>query len=56
MLQKDNGIKCTDESKQSFSSIKKALMKALVLVSPNFTKYFLILCFSLDHIVAGVLL
>lgn len=56
MLRKDNGIKWTAKSKQSFSDIKKAMTKALVLVSLYFTKDFLIFCFASEHIVVGVLL
>ena len=56
MLKKDNEIKWTQEVKQAFNEIKKALTKAPVLVSPNFEKYFQIYSFSSDHTVAGVLL
>jgi len=56
MLRKNNEIKWTTESKQYFSDIKKALMEALVLVSPDFSKYFIIFYFSSEHTVAGVLL
>jgi len=40
MPRKDNCIKWTVESKQSFSDIKKALIEAPVPVSPDFTKDF----------------
>jgi len=57
MLQKENGIKWTVESKQSFSDIKKPeLTEAPVLVSPDFTKDFLIFYFASEHTMAGVLL
>ena len=56
MLRKDNGIKWTIEAKQSFVDIKKALTGALVLVSPNFTKEFMIFLFASEHTIAGVLL
>lgn len=38
MLRKDNGVKWTVEAKQSFVEIKKSLIEASILVSPNFTK------------------
>ena len=46
MLKKDNSIKWTVESKQSFVDIKKALTKAPILVSPNFAKEFMIFSFA----------
>ena len=56
MLGKDKEIKWTLEEKQSFEDIKKAISKAHVLASPNFSKYFLIFSFASKHTVAGVLL
>ena len=56
MLRKDNGIKWIAEAKQSFANTKKALTKAPVLISPNFTKESMIFSFSLDHTITGVLL
>ena len=56
MLGKDKEIKWTPEAKQSFEDIKKAISKAPVLASPDFSKDFLIFSFSSEHIVAGVLL
>ena len=56
MLRKDNDIKWKVEAKQTFVDIKKALAEAPVLISPYFTKYFLIFSFALEHTIAGVLL
>ena len=56
MLKKDSNIKWKVEAKQSFTDIKKALTKALVLVSPNFTKECMIFSFSSEHTIARVLL
>lgn len=55
MLRKNNEIKWTTKMKQSFNDIKRALTKAPVLVSPDFSKAFIISCFALEHMVAGVL-
>lgn len=55
MLRKNNETKWTTLMKQSFSDIKKALMEAPVLVSPYFSKYFIIFWFASEHTVAGVL-
>ena len=46
MLRKDNEIKWTPEAKQYFEDIKKAISESLVLVSPYFSKYFLIFSFA----------
>ena len=56
MLKKDNTFQWSKEAKQSFVSIKQALSKALVLVSPNFGKDFIIFSFASEHTIAGVLL
>ena len=56
MLKKDNTFKWPKEAKQSFVSIKQALFEALVLVSPNFEKDFMISSFASEHTIAGVLL
>lgn len=47
MLKKDSVLKWTMEAKQSFESIKQALKKTPVLISPDFKKDFIIffLCF-----------
>jgi transcription antitermination factor NusA-like protein len=45
MLRKGNEIKFTDESHNSFDQIKKALTEAPVLISPDYSKEFLIFYF-----------
>jgi hypothetical protein len=56
MLRKESGIKWTIEAKQSFSYINQALTKSLVLISPNFSKDFLVFSFASKHNIEGVLL
>ena len=41
MLKNDQEVKWTTEAKNSFEKIKKALIESLVLVSPDFSKYFM---------------
>jgi hypothetical protein len=56
MLRKDSEVKWTEEAKHSFESIKKAIMIALVLISPNFDKDFYIFSFSSNDTIATMLL
>jgi len=56
MLRKDSNIKWTLEARKSFEDIKKAISEAPVLVSPDFSKDFLIFSFASEHTVVGVLL
>ena len=56
MLRKDSDIKWNLEAKKSFNDIKKALTKTHVLISLDFSKYFIIFSFSLEHMIASVLL
>ena len=56
MLKKEIGVKLTLEAKKSFELVKHALTQALVLISPDFTKDFVIFSFSSEHIVVDVLL
>jgi hypothetical protein len=56
MLRKDSEIKGTAESRDSFDQINKALIEALVLVSPDYSKDFLIFSFSSFDTVATILL
>jgi ribonuclease HI len=56
MLKKDNEVKWTAEAKASFERVKKAIGEAPVLVSPDYTKEFLIFSFASEHTVAAVLL
>ena len=46
MLRKDHEIKWMVEAKNDFKNIKQAISEALVLVSPYFEKYFLVLSYS----------
>ena len=45
-----------EEAKEYFANIKKALTKDHVLISPNFTKEFMIFSFASEHTIARVLL
>jgi hypothetical protein len=47
MLRKDSEIKWNVEAHDYFDQIKKSLIEALVLVSPDYSKDFLIFSFSL---------
>jgi hypothetical protein len=55
-LRKDSEIKWTVESRDSFDQIKKSLTEAPVLVSPDYSKDFLIFSFASFDTVATVLL
>jgi hypothetical protein len=56
MLRKGNEVKWTSESRNSFDQIKRALTEAPVLISPDYSKDFLIFSFSSFDTVAVVLL
>ena len=56
LLNKDAKFECTDEGKVAFKSIKDAVSKSLVLISPYYSKEFHIFSFSLEDTIAGVLL
>ena len=56
MLRKDSNFKWKVEAKQSFADIKKSLTEAPILVSPNFSKEFMIFSFASEHTIGGVLL
>ena len=56
MLMKESEIKWIVEAKRSFDDINKALIKELVLVSPDFSKYFMIFSFASEHTTTRVLL
>ena len=56
MLRKGNEIKWTTESRNYFDQIKRALNEAPLLISPNYSKDFLIFSFSSFDTVAIVLL
>jgi hypothetical protein len=56
MLRKGHEIKWTAESRGSFAQIKKALTEAPVLISPDYSKDFLIFSFASNDSIAAVLL
>ena len=56
MSRKDNAFQWSKEAKQSFISIKQALLEAFVLVSPNFGKDFMIFSFASEPTITGALL
>jgi hypothetical protein len=56
MLRKGNEVKWTAEPRESFIQIKKALIEAPVLISPDYSKDFLIFSFASCDTVAAVLL
>jgi hypothetical protein len=56
MLKKDVDIKWSQEAKSSFQRIKKDLVEAPVLVSPDYSKEFLIFSFSSEETIVAVLL
>jgi hypothetical protein len=56
MLRKGNEVKWTAEPRQSFNQIKKLLNEAPVLISPDYSKDFLIFSFASFDTVATVLL
>jgi hypothetical protein len=56
MLRKGNAIRWTTEEKHSFEEEKEALTKDLVLVSPYFSRDFVIFSFDSEHTIAGVLM
>ena len=56
MLKKENEVRWTSESRHSFEKIKKALTEAPVLISPDYSKDFLIFSFASPDTVVAVLL
>eukprot|EP00253_Pinus_taeda_P021919 PITA_21919 len=56
MLKKGSEIKWVDASRRSFKAIKKAIMEAPTLISPNYTKELCIFFFSSYDTLAAVLL
>ena len=56
MIRKENEVKWNAESRESFNLIKKALTEAPVLISPDYSKDFLIFSFASCDTVATVLL
>ena len=56
MLKKDAKIKWTDQARNSFEDIKKAIMEALTLISPHYTKSFYIFSFASYDTMEAILL
>jgi hypothetical protein len=56
MLKKGNEVKWTAESRESFIQIKGALIEAPVLISPDYSKDFLVFSFASFDTVATILL
>jgi hypothetical protein len=56
MLKKDAEIKWIPEAKESFENIKKSLIKAPILIIPNYSKEFFIFSFSSEDTIVFVLL
>jgi len=56
MLKKDNDFKWSSKAKFSFEQINKSLGEAPVLVSPNYSKDFLIFSFAYENTIDAVLL
>lgn len=56
MLKKDMEIKWNTETKKSFNEVKIALTISHVLISPDFTKDFIIFSFASEHTIATILL
>jgi hypothetical protein len=56
MLRKENELKWTIESRESFIHIKKALNEAPVFISPDYSKGFLIFSFASFDTVAAIFL
>ena len=53
MLKKGVGVKWTVEAKKYFELVKHSLTRAPVLISPDFSKDFLIFSFAFEHTVAA---
>jgi hypothetical protein len=56
MLKKDADIKWILEAKESFEKIKQTLFQAPVLISPNYSKEFMIFSFASENTIVVVLL
>jgi hypothetical protein len=56
LLKKDVKFEWTEEGRRAFKSIKDAIGKSLVLISPNYAKDFQIFSFASEDTIAGVLL
>eukprot|EP00253_Pinus_taeda_P029070 PITA_29070 len=56
MLKKEAEVRWTDTTRKSFESIKKAIMQAPTLISPDYSKQFHIFSFASEDTIAVVLL
>jgi hypothetical protein len=56
MLRNNSEVRWTEEAKCSFNSIKEAIIKTPILISPNFDKEFYIFSFASKDTIATVLL
>ena len=55
-LKKDAKFEWKDEGKDAFKSIKDAISRSPVLISPDYSKEFQIFSFASEDTIAGVLL
>ena len=56
LLKKDAKFEWTNEGREAFKCIKESISRSLVLVSPDYSKDFLIFSFASEDTIAGVLL
>ena len=56
MLKRGSEIKWTNAAGKSFESIKRAIMEAPTLISPNYSREFHIFSFASDDTLAAVLM
>ena len=56
MLKRYSGVKWTREAKNSFDLVKQELTTTSVLISPDFTKDFIIFSFASVHTIVAILL
>ena len=56
LLKIDVKFEWMDEGKDAFNSIKDAISRSLVLISPDYSKEFQIFSFASEDTIAGVLL
>ena len=56
MLKKGEKIRWTDATRKSFESIKKSIMEAPTLISPNYSKELHVFSFASEDTIAAVLL
>ena len=50
LVKKDIPFKWSDEKKNAFTKIRRAIAEALALMSPDFSKYFILYTFSTNFI------